>query len=415
MNPTRFVPFLLLGAALTAQRIVVVDTNNGPGTDHTTLTSAFAALLDGDVLIVRAGTYVGASLTTLHSFTMLGEGDPVVEPSATGGSPLRITMSGSQYQHVSIRGMSFNSMTTGQWALHLRTNYNWWPAPTAHLEDCVVVSLSPDADRVGLLAESIGLTAQRCFLNTTQVSGCLATFVECTIAGLDQSWHGTFSQHAQTALDVIRSEVWIVDSTLSAGDSNGVYGSPASCIGFTESSYTVTSKVHVAGSSSLRADQTPHPSWPAPYVFHNYQTWWPLPSNVDHEPSVAMAAAPLGANFSAGIAVAVETVPTLVASTAPLAGSFACTAHGAPGDVAIFVVGTASRAQSLLGMSFLVDTAAAVVADFGVFDGAGQCTFAPIAVPNQQSLLGTTLEASSLVLTAAGALRASNPVSGILQ
>jgi hypothetical protein len=362
---------------------------------------------------VRAGTYTGTVLTTGRSFVMVGEGSPVVEPPPAAAVTQRITMNGSQYQRVAIRGMTFHSREASQWALNVRTNYNNWPAPTVHLEDCQVLSLSPLADRVALLAESVGVTAQRCTMNTTQVRSCLATFVECDIAGLDQSWSGPLSQWAQTALDVNRSEVWIADSTLTAGDSNGVAGFGASCIGFNETSFTAASHVHVSGNTALQADQTPPASWPS-FVFENYQTFWPVPSHVDYEASVVLVPPPMGLAFSAGITTTVGTVPHLVASAAPLGGSFACEAHSAPGDVVALIAGTTSRAHTVLGLPLIADSAAALIADVGVVGGTERHAFAPIPVPAQQSLLSIVLEASCLTLTPAGALVVSNPVSGIL-
>ncbi len=406
---------LLLTTTLAAQRVVVVDVNNGPGTDHTTLASAFAALLEGDVLIVRAGTYTGTSVTTPKSFVMLGEGNPVIEPAVAAGAALQITLNGSQYQRVALRGLVCHSQTTGQWALKVGTNYNFWPAPTVHLEDCQFLSLSPQADRVGLLAVAVGVTAQRCTMNTSQVDSCLATFVECTIVGLDQSLSGPFSQPAQTALDVLNSEVWIVDSTLQAGSSHLVYGSPASCLGFTESSYTLTSRVHVAGTSTLRADQSPNPLWPAPFVVRNYQPWWPLPSNFDYEPSVVLVPTPLGPIFGAGLATSLQTVPSLRASTAPLGGAFVCTGHSEQNDIVILLASTSSHAGRVLGLPVLMDVPIAWIVGFDVIGSAGEATFAPVAIPNDQSLLGLVLEATSASLTPAGAVLASNPVSGIVQ
>ncbi|HEX5054424.1 MAG TPA: hypothetical protein VFZ65_21780 [Planctomycetota bacterium] len=415
MNHSTIVLPLLLCTGLAAQRVVVVDAANGPGTDYTTLADAFAGLQNNDFVLVRAGTYTGLSATTGLSFVMVGEGDPTVEPAPSAAAALTVTMNGSSYQRIAFRGMTFHSLTTGQWALNLRTNYNWWPAPTAEVEDCTIVSQSPVADRVSLLAESIGLTLQRCTLGTSQLDSCLASIVACTITGPDQSMSGPFSQHAQTALDVIRSEVWIVDSTLTAGNSNNVYGSPASCIGFSEYSYTVTSTVHVSGACTLTADQSPNTSWPAPFVFQNYQTWWPLPSAVDLEPGVALVASPpLGITASANVTIAVQTVPHLQASAAPLGGAWTCTAHGTGNDVAILVVATASRGNVLLGMPLLMDTAQAVIADFGVVAATGSCTFAPIPVPNDPLLFSTVLQGTGVFLTPSGLLLGSNPVSGVL-
>lgn len=404
---------LFLSTLLAAQRVVVVDTNNGPGTDHTTLASAFAALLEGDVLLVRAGIYAGVAVNTTKSFVMLGEGNPLIQPQPTAMS---ITLSGSTYQRVTLRGITCHSLVTGQAALRVSTNYNFWPEPTVHLEDCQFLSLSPQADRIGLVAVAVGLTAQRCTMNTSQVSRGLASFVECAIIGLDQSMSGPNSQPAQTALDVLNSEVWIVDSMLQAGNSHGVYGSPASCLGFSDSTSTTTaSRVHVSGSSSLGADLQPSPLWPPPFVVRHYQTWWPYPASFDYESGVTLVPSASGTIFSANVNASLQTVPSLRASTAPLGGAFTCTGHSDTNDIVILLAAVASHAGQVLGLPLLLDASIAWIAGFDVIGSAGEAVFAPIAIPNDQSLLGLVLEASSASLTPAGALRISNPVSGVVQ
>ena len=214
MNAYRLLLPLLLLAPIAAQRTVIVDAANGPGTNHTTLASAFAALQADDVLVVRAGVYAGLAFSTALPFVMMGEGNPIVQPGTAWQAALQITTYGSQYQRIAIKGMRFESQTTGQWALTVRSGYNAWPAPTVHLEDCEVLSMSPQSDRVGLLAEGVGLTAHRCNLNTTQVIGSLASFVDCTIWGCDQVVYQFGNQRAMTAIDVLRSEVWFVNTTL---------------------------------------------------------------------------------------------------------------------------------------------------------------------------------------------------------
>lgn len=58
--------------ALPAQRTWIVDVANGPGTHFTNLPPAITAAADGDLILVRSGTYFGAS--TGKALTILGEG-----------------------------------------------------------------------------------------------------------------------------------------------------------------------------------------------------------------------------------------------------------------------------------------------------------------------------------------------------
>ena len=74
--------FALLAAAVPAQTFVV-DANNGPGTNFTTIGAAIAAVPDGAVLRVRAGHYVESSLVIRgKSLAILGDGGVDIEVPA---------------------------------------------------------------------------------------------------------------------------------------------------------------------------------------------------------------------------------------------------------------------------------------------------------------------------------------------
>ena len=395
-----------------AQRTVIVDAGNGPGTDHTTLAAAFASLLANDQLVVKAGNDVGASLSTPLSFSLVGQGNPVVTP-AGGGSTLQITMWGGAQQRVAIRGITVQSQNTGQWALDVGTFQNNWPAPTVHLEDCVVDSLSPEADRVSLLAVAIGLTAQRCSLGTTQVVDSVATFVDCTITGDDLSYWQGFTQRAQTAMDVLRSTVWIVDSTLQAGNSGFAYAEPAACLGVTNNGFNSTTSVFVTGNSTLRADQSPDAQWPAPFVFQNYAPWYPQQPTVTYESSVQLVPTPGQGVASGGLTLQTRGIPSAKATTAALGGTFTTTLQGSLNDLAVVYASTLSQPLSILGTPVFLDLVSAVPLGFAVVGASGEVAF-PLPIANDPALRGFQLEASGAVLTPAGAIELTNPVAGLL-
>ena len=48
---------VLLSTNVGAQTVHVVDADNGPGTDATTITQGVAAATSGDILLIRDGTY----------------------------------------------------------------------------------------------------------------------------------------------------------------------------------------------------------------------------------------------------------------------------------------------------------------------------------------------------------------------
>lgn len=404
---------LVLPAA--AQRTVVVDAANGPGTNHTTLAAAFANLLANDRIVVRAGNYVGASVSTPHTFTLVGEGNPVFTPAVGSfGSTVAITMWGGAQQRVGILGITVQSQQTGQWALAVTTFQNNWPAPTVHLEDCVVDSTSPQADRVSLLAAAIGLTAQRCTLGTTQVVDSVATFVDCTITGDDLSFYQGFTQRAQTAMDVLRSTVWIVDSVVMAGNSNFVYAEPAACIGVTDSSTTTSSRVFVCGTSTLRCDQSPESQWPTPFVFQNYAPFYPVSPTVAYESSVTLLPTPsLGGIASAGVLLQQRSIPAAKASTAPLGGTFTATVQGNLNDIAVVYASTLSQPLPVLGVPVFLDLVTAVPLGFALVPANGSVGF-PLPIANNLALRGFQLEASGATLSPAGVLELTNPIAGLL-
>jgi len=73
--------FVVLALAPSAQRrVLVVDKNNGPGTDYTTIQAAINAAGEFDLLLVRSGTYV-ESLTVTRSLTLAAHdgADVVIE------------------------------------------------------------------------------------------------------------------------------------------------------------------------------------------------------------------------------------------------------------------------------------------------------------------------------------------------
>jgi hypothetical protein len=70
----RFLPAALLAAFITASTVAatwIVDSNNGPGTNFTTISAAIAAAQPGDTIIVRAGVY-GENVVVNKGVTIVG-------------------------------------------------------------------------------------------------------------------------------------------------------------------------------------------------------------------------------------------------------------------------------------------------------------------------------------------------------
>ena len=87
-------PLLASGfAAAAPAQTFVVDVNNGPGTNFTSIIAAIPAVPDGAVLLVRPGNYQSFTISG-KSLRILGEPGVVVHPP--GASPPSITVGGLQ-------------------------------------------------------------------------------------------------------------------------------------------------------------------------------------------------------------------------------------------------------------------------------------------------------------------------------
>ena len=410
--------FLLVASSLlatvVAQRTVIVDASNGPGTNHTTLTAALNDLQANDLIVLRAGTYTGSTKSTQHSFSIHGEGNPLVVPVLNSLQTMAFTFWGGAAQRVNLSGVRFQSDATGQWALSVGTFQNSWPAPTVHLENCEVMSVSPQADRVGLLAQAVGLTVQSCDLSTTQVIDCVASFETTWITGHDLSVYSLSTQRAQTALDVLRSEVWLIDCTLTAGSSLGAYAEPAACVGFSDNSVTKASRVHVCFNSTLTADAAPHPLWPVPAVFQDYASFWPVDPTVEYEASVVLTPSPTGPVFGPGVVPVLRTITHQASIDAPLGGNYATFVRSGIGDIVLAYASMSSFAQQLGTWELFMDLASAVPIGVGVLTTSPVQMF-QVPIPNLPSLVGSVIEITGAALTPTGVLEVTNPSAGIIR
>lgn len=101
-------PAILLGTLSSAQTVVhVVDVNNGPGTDFTDLQVAIDTVADGEVLLLRSGTYAkdpfGGS-----PFLLDGKGLSFVEDAGANVVTAGFTIGNlGTSQHVTLRGLTF--------------------------------------------------------------------------------------------------------------------------------------------------------------------------------------------------------------------------------------------------------------------------------------------------------------------
>ena len=164
----------LLSLALAPQSVHVVDDGGGAGVDFTDLATAVTAALDGDVLLVKAGTYAG--------FALDGKGLAIC---AEAGETVRLS-AGFSIENVPassraiVRGIGVDFLLGDR--SRVRNNAGW-----IGIEDCAFDGLDPllDVTLNGALA----------------IEASTVVLVRCEIAGgWTQEWPG-FETGCGVALD----------------------------------------------------------------------------------------------------------------------------------------------------------------------------------------------------------------------
>ena len=129
MRVARFVLASFLASLSTAAAgVVVIDPANGPGTDYTTITAYLLATpANGDVLLLRSGTYTGG-VTSVLTLSFVADAGATVKfvnsgTGVFGGSALMMGATGSGAALV--RGIEFSTPAEGGvplWVTGQRSN-----------------------------------------------------------------------------------------------------------------------------------------------------------------------------------------------------------------------------------------------------------------------------------------------------
>jgi hypothetical protein len=101
--------------AFAPAQVFVVDAANGPGAHFTSIAAATAAVPDGAVLDVRAGTYQGFTITA-KGLTLVAAPGVVVDITSNPWSTMLVQQL-QPHQHVVLRGLSCGSSTGSSQAL----------------------------------------------------------------------------------------------------------------------------------------------------------------------------------------------------------------------------------------------------------------------------------------------------------
>lgn len=136
---------MLIGLAAAHAEVIVVDANDGPGTDFTSLSAAIAAAKNGDVLLMRSGTYDGIFSILDKAIAIIADdgADVVVTSTAlTQVIDATIQVSGTPPGTVLLRGLTLASDPPASTAFArpaLTVQHN---GASAHvfLEGCIVTA-----------------------------------------------------------------------------------------------------------------------------------------------------------------------------------------------------------------------------------------------------------------------------------
>ncbi|MBK6942243.1 MAG: hypothetical protein IPH13_18860 [Planctomycetes bacterium] len=158
------IAFLALAAAAHAG-VIVVDAQNGPGTDFTTLKAALAAAANGDVLLVRTGVYDGAHVMLNKAVSIVadsGAGVAITNTDLTSPTNAALLVTGTFTSSMLIQGCTFQSVfltptTAAGGALRIATN-----TATGHVfvDDCAAITAVGNGIDV---AGGCRTTLTRCF------------------------------------------------------------------------------------------------------------------------------------------------------------------------------------------------------------------------------------------------------------
>jgi len=365
--------------ALSAQRTWIVDAANGTGTDFTQLPAAISAAKDGDIVLVRKGTYSG-QISTSKAISLLGE------PGATmtSDSWLWITNIPKGRRFV-VKGFVIQ-------ALVLKDNKG-----RVHLEGLVL-------NTTALIENCAGAT-----LNDCRVAGGLVVRQSKVVVsrgmyrGFNAGSSGRDPVYSTPGLQAVSSEVMVSEVQVTGG--NGathlltvpLLPSPAVLVD--------ASALTVAGSSTLTAG-----------VFTGFPAWALQGSNrsrltLDSNATVTSSG---GAKAHTGFtAVSVRGLPALSVTGAGLGGTVTVQLRSPQGDSFVLALGLPTEPQPVppLGDLWLAPGSLTVLAA-GIQGSTGTFQLGAKA-PATPSLRGLDFGLQALDGTSA-LIELSNPAVSIL-
>ncbi|MCA8954331.1 MAG: hypothetical protein KDE27_32785 [Planctomycetes bacterium] len=381
--------FAILLALPVAAQTFVVDANNGPGTNYTSLTAAAAAVPDGAVLLVRAGNYAGFAIAqkgltvladpgvgitgtiaiantnpgqscTLANLAWPGSGAPCVQLTGDQGLVVLEGLTTAGFPAGGFLGFNYVPLdATGCARLAVRECTFWGhvnlDACDAVFESCTLQGVT-NASAFTMLTTSSGLQAQ----------GGNVQLVESTVTGGDGFGTGPIaSVAASPGIGVYNGTARVLASTLVGGFDGG------------------GQRAALQGNSIVRIDLLSSPQGGI--------------SNFPHSPSFL-------------------AMPFVSATSAAPGGNLTATTTTLAGDLVTLVVGLPGAPVPIAGFQdqFWLDPGAHVFLAIGV-----QQTTAPIAgsiaVPNVPGFRGLPLVWHAACFGPVTGLQNGNPAVALVR
>lgn len=367
----------------------VVDVNNGPGTNYTSIAAAVAAVPDGATLLVRPGDY-GSFAIAGKGLTILGSG--TVRVMGAAGSSAITVQSTNPTQRVVLAGLA--SLAAGTFLSadnclgpllleELSAGYAFpYPAaeapPAVSLGQCHQVMLRDVVSAEGhLYSEAQDLALERCAF--TGVSAQVYVF--------------TITRPAKPGLILAAGTATIAASALTGGEGSWIWAVGPVPAG---PGISLSASARVMGSSQIRAGA-------------GYSTVPAVSGAGVLRLDPATVVQPAG--LPASLIVTVAPQPEVAGTSAPIGGTLSATAVAQGGQFVVLVHGLPWFPYAVAGIAdpFWIDPLFFAVAGFGT-----TTVTSTIAVPPAAGLRGITI-AWQAVVSSGGELIASNPSWTLVQ
>ncbi|MEM7203775.1 MAG: hypothetical protein AAF628_26160 [Planctomycetota bacterium] len=375
-----------------AQQTWIVDAQSRPGTQFTALQPAFDAASAGDVVIVRDGSYHGATLD--KGLSVLAEPGAVIDQwfvllAEPRGLVVQDVPAG---EVASVRGLAFGNIV-GQTSLYLAVANC---AGVVHLEELDVSGGSTSLNEQGIV-----------------ISDCAhASLVRCRVVGRSGVW-------------IRRSSVALVDCTVSGYPEHPVlpfvpWVGPASGIDAREGSRVWASHCDLRGGSGFRSPGGSGVMLVASELWltgdenslvsgagSSYQSGWAIGGDgtATYDPIV-----PLVFNIQPTVTATATDVPALRVGAAVRGQSWDGDLRGPAGrPYAVALALPGAPLGTPWGLLWLNPTLL-LIANSGVLDAGGTATWS-LPVPDAQ---GVSVTWQAAVGTTGG-LRLSNPTTSVVE